>query len=327
MKLIIHPHATCFDLIFVVSHNKRGIEVVSLTTGAPIVAMALTEGQTYVDVDGDGIVDSVLLLENDDDVAVHAAYAVDRTKSRHCSMMVVSGLPPRAQLFNGTICEGRPSMHDSLSRSAKKAVPDISAASPLILRNINPHSGTESKEKDIVVAVNTGIITCYSGKGVFKWQMKDTPTWTRGNRNVSAVLFDADSTRVDDLGKHDNVHAQILVVGEDRMSLISREGAELASAFLPKPPLSKPIIGDFDSDGVSDIIILTSDAFLGFKVEVTSSPNGLFIAMLILILAAITIFFLSLKSEIITVDGTRHENSNKRVFTLIRSTDEQIHLD
>lgn len=301
--------------------------MISLTTGAPIVAMTLTEGQTYVDIDGDGIVDSVLLLENDDDVATHAVYAVDKAKSKHCTMMVVSGLPPRAQLFNGTICEGRPSMQDSLSRGAKKATPDVSAASPLILRNVNPHNGIEFKEKDVVVAINTGIVTCYSGKGVFKWQIKDMPTWTRGNRNVSVVLFDADSSRVDNLGKHDNIHAQILVVGEEKMSLISRAGEQLASAFLPKPPLSKPIIGDFDNDGVSDIIILTSDAFLGFKVELTSSPNGLFIAMLILILAAITIFFLSMKSEVISVDGIRQENSNKRVFSLVRSTDEQIHLD
>lgn len=289
--------------------------------------MALTQGQTYVDVDGDGIVDSVLVMESDSDVSTHSVFALDPSKSKRCMMMVVSGLPAKAQLFNGTICEGRPSMQDSLSRTANREVPQVSAASPLILRNVHPHTGAEAKEKDVIVAVNTGIITCYSGKGVFKWQMKDAPTWARGNRNASVTLFDFDASRVDDLGKHDNIHAQILVTGEDRVSLVSREGEQLASAYLPKQPLSKPVIGDFDNDGVNDIIILTSDAFLGFKVEAASSPNGLFIAMTILIFAAVTIFLLSLKSELVIIDGIRQENSNKRVFSLIRSTDEQIHLD
>jgi hypothetical protein len=118
----------------------------------------------------------------------------------------------------------------------------------------------------------------------------------------------------------------VLITGEDRISLISREGDILASAYMPKMPIMKPIIGDFDNDGITDIIVLTSDAYLGYKTEVSAAPRGLFIALVILVFAAALIFLLSMKSELIIIDGIKQEHSNKRTFSLIRSTDES-HID
>jgi hypothetical protein len=310
-----------------VAHTRRGLEVIALKSGAPIVSMALNEGQTYGDVDGDGVVDSVLVVETKDDVAGKPSdFAHDAKKVQHCLMMVVSGLPARAQLFNGSICEGRPNMQESLSKSVKRVVPEVTAASPLLLRTFNTHTGAEAKEKDVVIAVNTGTLTCYSGKGEFKWQLRDAPTWSFGNRNASAILFDMDSGRVDDLGKHDNVYAQILVTGEERLSLISREGEVLATAYLPKTPMSRPVLGDFDNDGITDIIVITSDAYLGYKVEANASPKGLFIAMLILSLGAVVIFVVSMRFDPLVIDGIKQEHSNKGTYSLVRSTDD-AHID
>jgi hypothetical protein len=189
-----------------VCHTRRGLEVISLKTGAPMVSMALTEGQTYADVDGDGVVDAILLLESSDDLISkkESTFAEDVDELQHCSMMVVSGLPARAQLFNGSICEGKHSMQESLSHSMKKPPHEVSAASPVLLRSPGPRGTRGGIERDVVVAVNTGVVTCYSGRGVFKWQLQDAPTWSLGNRNASAMLFDMDAGRADALGKHDN---------------------------------------------------------------------------------------------------------------------------
>lgn len=215
-------------------------------------------------------------------------------------------------------------MQESLSRSMKTPQTDVSAASPVILRALHPRTGAETRERVVVVAVNTGVVTAYSGKGEFLWQLRDAPTWAVDNRNASAVLFDVDARRVDDLGKHDNVHACVLITGEDRLSLVSRDGDVLASAYLPKKPIARPAMGDFDNDGISDIIVVTADAYLGYKVSAVSSPKGLLIALIILLVAAVAIFLLSMRSDFLIIDGIQQVNSNKRVFSLVRSTDEHI---
>jgi hypothetical protein len=119
-----------------VAHTRRGVEVISLRTGEAVVAMALTQGQTYADLDGDGLVDAVLVLETADDLSKASLYG-DDASLQHFAVMVVSALPARSQLFNGSICEGRHNMQESLSRSARKPLLDISAASPVVLRAPN----------------------------------------------------------------------------------------------------------------------------------------------------------------------------------------------
>ena len=242
--------------------------------------------------------------------------------------MVISGIPAKAQLFNGSICEGRPSMQQALSkpRQQNQLPGEISAASPLFLRAVNWRTKREAKERDIVIAINTGIITCFSGKGDFKWQVTDGPTWPLGDSSASIRHFDLDGRRSDERGNHNSLYSQLLIVGESRVSLTSREGEMLASAYLPKPSISKPVIGDFDGDGITDVLILTEDAILGYRVEAVSSPNGLLLALIILAVAAVLIFLLSLKSDFIVVDGIQQVNSNKRLYTLVRSTDD-AHID
>jgi hypothetical protein len=86
-----------------VTHSKKGLEVVALKTGSPITSLALTEGRSYADVDGDGVIDTILLLETAQDVEKHYSFAHHTSQLSHCMIMVLSGLPANAQLFNGII--------------------------------------------------------------------------------------------------------------------------------------------------------------------------------------------------------------------------------
>lgn len=338
-----------------------------MKTGLPITSLALSKGKSYTDLDGDGLVETIMILENEQDVFIHGAN-FDHSEDNgllHCTLMVTSGLPARSKLFSGTVCSRSHSLQDSLSEpqpqrphhgrkrgkgkgrteSAGQSIPSvISAASPVILKTIDPKTLLESRMKNVVVAINTGILTCYASDGEFKWQSRSGPKWVVDTENThsgsgSAILFDSDASRVDSLGKHDNVHAQILIIGDQKMVLISREGDVLASTDLPKKPIAHPVIGDFDSDGVTDVIIVTDEAVLGYRLEIVQSTRGLLIAVVILCIIAGIVFFaniqaiplknISISSNLNSDDmdtGSISSLVKHSVLSLVRSTDES-HID
>merc|ERR1719223_1194102 len=122
-----------------VAHTKNGLEVVSLRLGTPITSIALDPGKTYADVDGDGNIDYVLVLGDEDSVIHHGREFGDspnvlsatsqygrraQKNARHhnhvkevlgCTMVVVSGIPAQAQLFNGSVCQHQSHFNDHLA--------------------------------------------------------------------------------------------------------------------------------------------------------------------------------------------------------------------
>ena len=309
----------------IVSHTKRGLEVISLKTGLPITALALNEGQSYADLNGDGIVDSLLVLEDSLDVATHGqSFAHEGGELQPCTVLAVSGLPARSQLFNGSLCFNHRNLHESLSQR-KKQPQIITAASPLILKGIDPHTMREAKNRDVVIAINTGSAACYSGDGEYKWFLKGTPSWDLGSTSHSIIAFDSDSIRVDELGTHDNRHAQILILGDNTISLVSRDGVIETHAEVPGKALTRPTIGDFDNDFINDVVILTDDALLGYRLEITASAKGMLIAFVILALVAVVVFISTLRTELVVSDS-KNLGSSRRLLSSTRST-EEYHID
>ena len=351
----------------VVMHTSKGIEVIALKSGSPITSLALNKGQSFSDLDGDGIVDTIVVLENEKDVLNHGTPYLESLDDnlQHCTVKVSSGLPSRSLLFSGSVCSRSHALQDSLSMSAdgeykrkskksmeaknarqpiftaNQAIPAvISSASPVILKTLDPKTLQVSKRSNLVIAVNTGVITCYAADGDFRWQTRGGPKWLvdPGTSHLgagSAILFDSDASRVDSLGKHDNVLAQILIVGDSKMSIMSREGTILANADIPRKPIAHPIIGDFDSDGVTDVIIVTDEAVLGYRLEVVQSPRGMFLAIVALSCITAIIFFINVQI-LPTVDVRALSQGSPRssvtqmvkrgVLSLARSTDE-THID
>ena len=312
----------------IVAHTKRGVEVIALKTGLPMTSLALTQGQSYADLNGDGMVDSLLVLEDASDVATHGQpFAHEGGELQHCTVMAVSGLPPRSQLFNGSLCFNHRSLQDPLSKKTK-IPPVVTAASPLILKALDPNTMRESKIRDVIIAINIGNMACYKGNGEYKWHLKNTPTWDLDSDTHAVLAFDSDAVRVDELGTHDNRHAQILVMGDTHIMLISREGTIETQSEVPSRALTKPTIGDFDNDFINDVIVLTDDALLGYRLEITASGRGMLIAFTILAAVAVVVFVSTLKTEI--VSDTKGQGGSvmtaRKVFGGKRSTDE-YHID
>ena len=390
----------------VVLHTDKGLEVIALRTGIPITSLALPAGKVYADVDGDGVIDTIAILDSPRSVNQHRnefahhqfEYAED-TMLQHCMVVVMSGLPARSQLFNGTICSERPSLRESFSDHSESRHhslvreppilyskdtegvehraehPTIAHAIPLVLRKLDQHLMKESKVKDVVVAIHTGVVTSYTGTGNFNWQMRTAPRWSADDEEentlkdgekeetkhvaiaAAVVAFDSDAERASGIGGHDSVYSNILIIGESEMQLISREGEGLTHAELPKPPIAAPVLGDFDNDGVSDIVVVTDGAVLGYHVHVVKASNSVLIVLIALSSIAAVVFILSIQrvdpgaggsksvpasilerqsaSAAAAMSGGYHTASRVPrskagvmggMFQIVRSTDEQ-HLD
>jgi hypothetical protein len=158
--------------------------------------------------------------------------------------------------------------------------------------------------------------------GEYKWQVKNAPGWSREFQFSDVLHFDIDAERAKEFGSHDNTYALMLVAGEKEVALVSREGHVLTQARLPKAPIARPVIGDFDGDGITDVIMITDDAILGYRVEEVPSMQGMLAAVIVLSLLVIVVFACSMQLE---VQDTAM-GGKKKVWKMSRSTDEH-HLD
>jgi hypothetical protein len=207
-----------------VAHTSRGVEVISLLTGAPVTSLSMPKGRTHADLDGDGLVDAVLVLESEGDVAEHGqAFAHGEGEIKQCSIMAISGLPARQQLFNASICNSGKSLQDIMP-TPRRAPKIVAATTPLVLPSLDPKTHKTGIAKDLIIAVNTGTTTSFSGSGSLNWQIKNTPSWDLSFQQASLSAFDPNALRVDDLGTHNSVHAGVVVMGDDLLSFLSRDG-------------------------------------------------------------------------------------------------------
>ena len=332
----------------IIAHTKNGLEVISLTTGVPITSIALTKRKTFADLDGDGVVDNIIILDTEDSVTRHEREYISiydnsisskNERLKHCTIVVTSGIPAKSQLFNNSICREWTSINDR-----RRAVPtsisvpnQILFATPLVLSKIDMKTLKESNHKDLIVAINTGTISSFSSSGELNWQFNNAPMWSENDQSLPAVLaFDSDADRAEEYGSHNSIHSSLLITGNNLLQLLSRDGVLLASADIPQSPILYPIVGDFDNDGVTDVTIVTEDSVLGYHLEVVKSSHGILIAIIILSLVAFIVFISNIQTVALTSDSNdsnndyNHSKRNKRsnvgsVLKIIRSTDE--HLD
>ena len=307
-------------------------------TGLAVTALSLSEGGSFADVNGDNIVDRIMVLESKAAARTHGeSFGHDSGNApEHCNIMVISGLPATHQLFNGTVCKKGHSLHDPMNLHARRGRPGelpshpdtISAAPPLIMRTHSERSIIESHIKNIVIAINAGVVTSYTGQGEFRFQVTGAPTWEEGFPHVSAQAFDTDADRAYEMGLHDNMHSDILIMGDSALGLVSTDGYLLSNVAIPKPPITKPAVGDFDNDGVTDVIIVTSDAILGYRLEVQVGSRGLLIAVVLLCLFAFAMYASTIQISSQNVGNVEGAGGVRqvRVLSSRRSTDEH-HMD
>jgi len=115
---------------------------------------------------------------------------------------------------------------------------------------------------------------------IWQWQQSTGVTWSNlpspsGMMEGGLVV---PTLKPLPLRLHDN-QEMILAAGEQEAVIMSPGGSILATIELPGPPTHVLICEDFSNDGLTDLILVTSNGVYGFVQ--TRQPGALFFSMLV----------------------------------------------
>ncbi|KAK7367346.1 hypothetical protein VNO80_09357 [Phaseolus coccineus] len=272
----------------VVAHQKEGIEALHLASGRTICKLHLQEGGLHADINGDGVLDHVQAVGGNGAEQTVASGSMDVL--RPCWAVATSGVPVREQLFNVSICHythfnlfQHGELYRSYSQGSESA--SLEVATPILIPRSDGHRHRKGSHGDVIFLTNRGEITSYSPglhghDAVWQWQQSTGVTWSNlpspsGMMEGGLVI---PTLKPLPLRLHDNQEV-ILAAGEQEAVIISPGGSVLATIELPGPPTHVLICEDFSNDGLTDLILVTSNGVYGFVQ--TRQPGALFFSMLV----------------------------------------------
>ena len=263
----------------IVAHFSQGIEAIHLYSGRTLCRLNLAPQALHVDLNGDGVPDSVRAIKGDE--AKFNNVAMQNSGSDRdigfCYAKVMTGLPPDRFLFNGTIC--RPFRSDFDGSFWLKS---IELARPIAIHSSESQqrqSKHSKGQRSSAIFLNSlGDITSYSSYGDIQWQLSTSASWGRLGQ-ISAKEYKRKGLgHLTETGTSDGFeptllpialrrHAtptMILAAGDARAIIISVKGKELARLDLPTIPKQEMIAVDFNLDGYTDIILIGSETMYGW---------------------------------------------------------------
>eukprot|EP00752_Nemacystus_decipiens_P004113 g3763.t1 len=215
----------------VLARTREGLEAVELATGRPLSAVALpwvkSGAGVFVDLNGDGVVDHVQAVGARGGQGwghLHSGVAMGHLSDRGssppaqeaqqlppCYALAVSGLPPREQLFNGSLCHNAGALYDFQERLSKPASSrsasrsrdiEVGTTPPAVLQRVpagaamasavpgrsgggsgaGARSGGLGPRSDVVFAVSSGVVSSYDDEGRLNWQDRRGPVWAKPAR-------------------------------------------------------------------------------------------------------------------------------------------------
>ncbi|CAM9406606.1 unnamed protein product [Choristocarpus tenellus] len=236
--------------------------------------------------------DEGVQLEHSTPSEVSMAVRAGRLPS--CYTIVVSGVPPREQLFNGSLCNEvgplgavQERLHNRAEYRRGRSDTEVGAATPLAV--VRRRRGEGKGSTDVVFAVSTGVVTSYGADGKVNWQDRRGPTWEKDGSKGYLLLSQAKniSGRYDHGAILEDQH--ILVVGQDKVAVFSEGGRLMGSSALLFPPCRPPIVGDFDSDGLADLIVPGDGFITGYTLKAKGGIHALFMLVLAIVVVMLIV--------------------------------------
>lgn len=154
-----------------------------MLAGAPICKLWLPPHSLHTDLNADGVLDHVIATS--DALHTHAGHH-QHAYMQPCNAYVYSGYPPRAALFNGTICRGRSAVASALSAGLtdlRERLAPLETAVPVALPAAT-RSGRYAQNQhhhmtSLAVFLNSrGELTAYDARGGRRWQRHTQASWT-----------------------------------------------------------------------------------------------------------------------------------------------------
>ncbi|XP_024368527.1 uncharacterized protein [Physcomitrium patens] len=288
----------------VVAHLKEGIEAVHLATGRTVCKLFLPEGGLHADVNGDGVLDHVQAVGGHGSARIVPTGMTEALKP--CWAVATSGVPVRAQLFNGTVCRHSPFQmfpHNEFSGDfGRRPHPGdalVQVVAPIILPHPDGQRHRKGSHGDVVFLNSRGEVTSFSVLGPrrgqeaqHRWQVTTTAYWTTspdlqgvGTARIIPTLIALP------LRKNGEADA-ILAVGEAEAVVLSPKGSYVTQVFLPTPGSAPMIYDDFSGDKLNDLILVSEDGIYGF-VQTRQPGAILFVSLVGVLILVMGVIFVT----------------------------------
>ncbi|GMH24022.1 hypothetical protein Nepgr_025865 [Nepenthes gracilis] len=271
----------------VVAHEKEGIEALHLVTGRTFCKLHLQEGGLHADINGDGVLDHVQVVGgNGAEQTVSGSMEV----LRPCWAVATSGVPVREQLFNASICHHSHFnlfQHGDFARTFGRPhdASTLEVATPILIQRDDGRKHRMGSRGDVIFLTNRGEVTSYSSgehghEAIWQWQILTGATWSNlpSPSRVMETSMVVPTLKPFSLRVHDN-QQMILVGGDQEAIVISPGGSVMATVDLPAPPTNTLVCDDFSNDGLTDLILATSNGVYGFVQ--TRQPGAFFFSTLV----------------------------------------------
>ncbi|QDZ18116.1 hypothetical protein HOP50_01g06200 [Chloropicon primus] len=265
-----------------VAHLADGIHAIHLYTGRSICKLHLASPGLHADINGDGIIEHVQVYGKDPDYNYNAQHSHHHALPG-CSTVVTAGIPAHT-VFNASVCKYMKSRSTFLRRNAHLEELEVThpALLPLSSHRIAASHERASSKYDLVFLNSYGEATCLSSHGHRKWSVQAGSGWT-GPDGQSEVDRVAPTLRTMELRVHGH-NWVVVTAGAYSANILSPNGHKLESIDLPGKPNLDLQVMDFNSDGLNDLVLCTSEGYYGYAQirKFSSAPlTGLLACLLV----------------------------------------------
>eukprot|EP01117_Protostelium_nocturnum_P005285 TRINITY_DN1926_c0_g2_i1.p1 TRINITY_DN1926_c0_g2~~TRINITY_DN1926_c0_g2_i1.p1 ORF type:complete len:680 (-),score=268.00 TRINITY_DN1926_c0_g2_i1:43-2082(-) len=286
-----------------ISHTKTGIEVLHLYTGRTVSTLRLYDG-LYQDLNDDGIIDHAQAVQQ-----LEGSHHHEKEKKSLCYALVSSGVPHLERLFNGSICESSRSsvlsvldIFSRLQAQQETSVTNILTLPSSYSKTLIQEGGTE--EFDVIFLISNGRMTSFRSDGRLNWQIDSDAIWNSSpsSDNSQSTSFDmregiAPTLSSYSLYSNKENERKLILASTESLVLIDPHGNTWISQQLPSIPVSKPIIGDVDGDGMNDIIVVTPNGISAFRIRQSNTSGMILFVLSLFIIILSTLFYQSVSSD------------------------------
>lgn len=260
----------------VVIRGPQGIEVLNLLSGQPITRLDVTETKhIHFDVDKDGEPENLVW----DLGKGHTA----------CYLDIWRVAPVKEKLEQLSLCISQRIIwqhswameEDVFNRVHPVLVKSVAKKSGVLRHLLGQHLMSDEEEYDLITFGAVGRMSSLDLSGNIHWQVQTPCKWSELSIKLRRKSIDSVPQDIEDefmqafspnfilmplqVADRKDVSA---VVGWNSLALVDLvDGTLLAEHSIPSPPTGPLAYGDFDNDGINDVILVCKKGFIGFTVK------------------------------------------------------------
>ncbi|XP_005100799.1 uncharacterized protein LOC101859492 [Aplysia californica] len=268
-----HEHVTNPNSLIIKS--PEGIQVLSLVTGQPKTVYRLPADRAlYLDVDGDGHVEKVVW-----DMGQHYS---------PCFLDIWRVKPVQEQIDQIAVCTSKRlfwtrswSLEEDVYKKIPPRVIKSVARKTGLLRHFLGHNLFQDNSYDVIVFGGLGRVSSVGIDGNIHWQTLTESRWgdlslnmrRSGGRPVpddvkEEFFMSFEPSRILMPLEVSGPKVAVAVTGWNMISVVDLvEGTLLAQHSIPAPSTGPLVYGDFDNDGLMDLILTCKKGYIGFSLK------------------------------------------------------------